>query len=198
MIHFTNLLLEINSCLVLCRTCAFRSIRRDPLATVVPAVQGLTILRTPNYLAFASRAGRSSHGPQRPAQPGNTGAVHTRFPDVIGDVISQAGVTDTMRTALSFQQCRVLTAQTGACEWPAVHLSFLQKRSQKLLLVFHRTGPSQLPEGEGSTELAFLSSLNVSSRHHFGYNSLLLWRNPTDAAFSRWFCRPPILHSIES
>lgn len=63
-----------------------------------------------SILAFTGCAGRSNHCPHWAAKPWNAIAVQASFPDVIGDVISQAGVTDTAGTTLPFQDGWVLTA----------------------------------------------------------------------------------------
>ena len=92
-------------------------------------VRGLLTLGTPHYLALARCAGRSSHCPHGAAEPRKAMAVQASFPDVIGDIISQAGVTDTAGTTFPFQDSCVLAAQTGASERPAVYLSFLWRKS---------------------------------------------------------------------
>lgn len=102
----------------------------DLLQVFSGIVQGLVILRTPNYLAFAGCAGRSSHCPHWATKPRKAIAVQASFSDVIGDVISQAGVTDTAGTTFPFQDGCVLTAQIGASERPAIYLSFLWRESQ--------------------------------------------------------------------
>lgn len=61
----------------------------------------LTTPPGPSYLAFAGGTRRSHHGPHSPTEPGDPIAIWTGFPDVIGDIVSQTGVTDTVRTALS-------------------------------------------------------------------------------------------------
>lgn len=109
-------------------------------------------LRTSNYLAFTGCAGRSNHCPHWAAKPWNAIAVQASFPDVIGDVISQAGVTDTAGTTLPFQDGWVLTAQIGASEWPAIYLSFLWRESQKCLIsVLRHNSVAKLPEGKEGT-----------------------------------------------
>lgn len=42
----------------------------------------------------------------------------------MGNVIGQAGVTDTAGATLPFQDGFELTVQIGAHEWPAIYLSF--------------------------------------------------------------------------
>lgn len=65
-------------------------------------------------LAFTGCTRRSSHCPHSTAQPRNTRAVQASFSDVIGNIISQAGVTDTAGTTLPFHDGCVFTAQTRA------------------------------------------------------------------------------------
>lgn len=90
-------------------------------------VHSLTIPAGPSYLAFAGCARRSHHRPYSATKPCDSVAIWTGFPDVIGDVVSQTGVTDTVRTALSFWDGCVLAVQSRALKRPTIHLSFLQK-----------------------------------------------------------------------
>lgn len=85
----------------------------------------LSIPPGPSYLAFAGCTGRSHHCPYSTTKPCDPIAIWTGFPDVVGDVVSQTGVTDTVGTALSIRDSRVLAAQRRALERPTIHLSFL-------------------------------------------------------------------------
>lgn len=62
----------------------------------------ITTLSCSSYLAFAGCTRRSHHCPYSTAKSRDSIAIQTGFPDVIGDVVSQTGVTDAVRTALSF------------------------------------------------------------------------------------------------
>lgn len=82
----------------------FRDFRGKPRVARIPQAAG--------YLAFTACTRRSSHCPHCTAQPWNTRAVQASFLDVIDNIISQAGVTDTARTTFPFKDGCEFTAQT--------------------------------------------------------------------------------------
>ena len=62
-----------------------------------------------------------------PAQADGTCGVLTRLPDVVRQVVCQAGVCDAARATLALRHRRVLAHQHGADQRPAVHLPLLSE-----------------------------------------------------------------------
>lgn len=106
---------------------------------------------------------RSSQCPHWATKPRNSIAVQASFSDVIGDVIRQAGVADTAGTTLPFQDGCVLTAQSGASEWPAIYLSFLWRESPKCFVaVLMHNSVLNVPEGKKGTVVLIAVLTEVS------------------------------------
>ena len=82
--------------------------------------------RRSTYLTLAGGAGRVRHVPRVPAEAGDARGVQARLPDVVRQVVGQAGVSDAARAALALGHRRVLARQHGANQRPAVDLPLLQ------------------------------------------------------------------------
>lgn len=65
------------------------------------------------YLAYACGTGRPRHVPHGATEACDASAVHARFPDVVADVVSEAGVCDTAWAALPLRHGRVLAGEHG-------------------------------------------------------------------------------------
>lgn len=68
----------------------------------------LVIIDALTYLTLAGSAGRLGHMPCVPAEASDTCGVCARLPNVVRQVVSQAGVCDAARATLTLCHCRVL------------------------------------------------------------------------------------------
>lgn len=90
-----------------------------------------TVVVALTYLTLAGGAWRLGHMPRVPAEAGDARGVLARLPDVVRQVVSQAGVCDTARATLALRHCCVLAHQHGANQGPAVYFPLLQGHTPK-------------------------------------------------------------------
>lgn len=83
------------------------------------------------YLTLAGGTGWVGHMPCVPAEAEDACGVLARLPDVIRQVVGQAGVCDAARATLALRHRRVLTHQHGANQRPAVHLPLLHRHTER-------------------------------------------------------------------